>query len=43
MKLFIKDCQCGGIILGPRVGGRKKGEWLGHDKCPKCQKTEAGK
>ena len=42
MKLFTKECACGGIIIGPRLGGKARGEWLGYDTCLKCRKEMLG-
>jgi hypothetical protein len=37
MKLFTKSCECGGFILGPRLGGKARGQWLGYDECLDCR------
>jgi hypothetical protein len=37
MNLFTKPCDCGGIIFGPRMGGKARGEWLGYDRCLQCR------
>jgi hypothetical protein len=42
MNIFEKKCCCGALILGPREGGKARGQWLGHDKCEKCRKEERG-
>lgn len=38
MNIFEKKCACGGIILGARLHGKARGEWLGYDECRKCRK-----
>lgn len=41
MNLFTKSCACGGIIFGPRVNGKARGEWLGYDQCLDCRETQS--
>lgn len=37
--IFEKKCiTCDGFVMGPRVGGKARGEWLGYDQCTKCRK-----
>ncbi|NCP11377.1 MAG: hypothetical protein GW859_05375 [Sphingomonadales bacterium] len=44
INLFEKKCECGGIIIGPREGGKARGRWLGYDQCLKCrEKLDARK
>ena len=40
MNIFTKKCDCGNDILGPRVGGKARGAWLGYDRCTKCREKE---
>ena len=38
MNLFTQTCKtCGGIIFGPRLGGKARGQWLGFDDCLPCR------
>lgn len=39
--LFTKSCACGGIIFGPRVGGKARGQWLGYDQCLDCREQQS--
>ncbi len=43
IRLFGARCECGGTILGPRVGNRLQGEWLGHERCSRCKTKEKAK
>lgn len=41
--IFMKTCECGEQILGPREGGKARGRWLGYDQCIECRESkEAG-
>ncbi len=41
MNLFSKKCPtCDGTVLGPRVGGKARSQWLGYDRCEKCRATD---
>lgn len=37
MNLFTKSCACGGMIFGPRLVGKARGQWLGYDQCTDCR------
>ncbi len=42
MRLFEKKCatpDCDDTVLGPRMGGKARGQWLGYDECLKCRKA----
>lgn len=40
--LFEQPCKkCGKPNLGPRLGGKARGQWIGHDNCLDCRKQEA--
>jgi len=38
MNIFEIKCACRGSILGPRAGGKARGQWLGYDTCTNCRK-----
>ena len=41
MNIFeIKCPTCDGTVMGPRLYGKARGAWLGHDRCLKCRKAE---
>lgn len=40
--LFEQPCtKCGKPNLGPRLGGKARGQWLGYDECHKCRRESS--